>query len=407
MVREYRNPDKKKRLLFWGEDLALTHVVRPLMLANLMRDKYDIIFITGDRYVQLVESYGITPHKVWTLSNELFMERMRRGVDGWSGEEISRQVADEMVLIEELSPDLVIGDLRWSLGISCELTGTSYVSLVDAYWGPYCTLPPPTPEFPFVSLLGVKLSSILMPLLAPTIFKKLSKPFDQVRHEYGLSSCNDYRKIATHADWVLYPNLPDLAPTANLPSNHRYLGPLLWSMELGYPSWWNQLPEDRPVIYVTMGSTGRVGAIDTLIKTLQALPVTVMLATSGRIENERYPSNFFVSKYLPGVEACSRSDLVICNGGSGAIYQAIEGNVPVLGIPTNADQYYVMNAVESLGGGVSIRSTHISIKRVIKAVEDLLSDEQYKKCISDLKDSLSLFNHSQILSDIIESKPSG
>jgi UDP:flavonoid glycosyltransferase YjiC (YdhE family) len=105
MVREYRNPDKKKRLLFWGEDLALTHVVRPLMLANLMRDKYDIIFITGDRYVQLVESYGITPHKVWTLSNELFMERMRRGVDGWSGEEISRQVADEMVLIEELSPD--------------------------------------------------------------------------------------------------------------------------------------------------------------------------------------------------------------------------------------------------------------------------------------------------------------
>jgi UDP:flavonoid glycosyltransferase YjiC (YdhE family) len=293
------------------------------MLANWMQDKYDIIFITGDRYVDLLESYGITPHRVWTLSNELFIERMSRGLDGWSDAEISRQVRDEMVLIKEFSPDLIVGDLRWSLGISCELTGTPYVSLVDAYWGPYCTLPPPTPEFSFVNVLGVKLSSMLMPVLAPTIFKNLSKPFDQVRYEYGLSPCNDYRMIATNADCVLYPNLPVLAPTANLPSNHCYLGPLLWSMELDYPSWWNQLPEDRPVIYVTMGSTGRVGVIDTLIETLQALPVTVMLSTSARVGDKQYPPNFFVSDYLPGIEACKRSDLVICNGGG---WDCLSGN---------------------------------------------------------------------------------
>jgi UDP:flavonoid glycosyltransferase YjiC (YdhE family) len=83
---------------------------------------------------------------------------------------------------------------------------------------------------------------------------------------------------------------------------------------------------------------------------------------------------------LPGIEACKRSDLVICNGGgTGIVYQAIEGNIPILGIPTNADQYYVINAVESQGGGLSIRSTHISIKKVTKAVKRLLSDEQFKK----------------------------
>jgi UDP:flavonoid glycosyltransferase YjiC (YdhE family) len=396
----------KKRLLFWGEDLALSHVVRPLMLAVSMRDKYEIIFVTGARYAKLVESYGITPHKTWTLSNDLFMERMSKGLDGWLDTEISRQVRDEMVLIKEFSPDLVIGDLRWSLGISCELTKTPYASLVDAYWGPYCTLPPPTPEFPFVNMIGVKLSSMLMPMLAPLIFKQLAKPFDRVRQEYGLSLCYDYRKIATHADWVLYPNLPVLAPTEHLPSHHRYLGPLLWSMVSDYPSWWDQLPENRPLIYVSMGSTGRLEVVDALIEALQSLPVVVMLATSGRVKEKQFPANFFVSDYLPGTQACRRSDLVICNGGSGAVYQAIETSTPVLGIPTNADQYYVINALESQGGGLSIRSTHATVKKISQAVQTLLSDDRYKRCISDLNDASTLFEATQILTEIIEEVPS-
>jgi UDP:flavonoid glycosyltransferase YjiC (YdhE family) len=402
MEKTGQYPNRKPRVMFWGEDLALSHVVRPLMLAKAVRDQYDTLFVTGDRYTQLVESYNITPHKTWTLSNEIFMQRLSHGLDGWLDSEISRQVDDELALINELSPDLVVGDLRWSLGISCELTQTPYISLVDAYWGPYCTLPPPTPEFPFVNVLGVKLSSWLMPMLAPVIFKQLAKPFDRVRVERGLPACNDYRKIATHADWVIYPNIPSLAPTADLPDNHRYLGPLLWSMETEYPAWWDQVPDNKPLIYVTMGSTGRVGVIDKLIEALEALPVTVMLATSERISDKKYPSNFYVSDYLPGLEACKRSDLVICNGGAGAVYQAIAGKTPVLGIPTNADQYYVINALESQGGGLSIRSTHVSKNKIIQAVEKLLADDGFVESIGELNDAFLLFNEAQVFSDLVD-----
>jgi UDP:flavonoid glycosyltransferase YjiC (YdhE family) len=402
MDTDYKNSDRKPRLLFWGEDLALSHVVRPLMLADSVRDKYEILFITGERYSQLVESYGIALHKCWTLSNDTFMERLSQGRDGWLDSELSRQVADELAIINEFAPDLVVGDLRWSLGISCELTQTPYVSLVDAYWGPYCTLPPPTPEFPFVNWLGVKLSSRLMPLLAPTIFKKLSAPFDRVRSEHGLSPCRDYRKIATHADWVIYPNLPALAPTTDLPSNHRYLGPLLWSMDATYPAWWDHLPTNKPLVYVSMGSTGRIGVVDKLIDALQELPITVMLATSGRIDETIYPPNFFVSEYLPGLAACRRSDLVICNGGSGAVHQAIAGKTPVLGIPTNADQYYVINALESLGCGLSIRSTHVTKNNISQAVERLIAEGSFMARIRDLCDDLLRFDASRIFSDVVE-----
>lgn len=393
----------KPRLLFWGEDLALSHVVRPLVLANEVRDKYEILFVTGERYAHLVEDYGITPRKVWSLSSDLFMERLSKGRDGWQAEEISRQVEDELALIDALSPDLIVGDLRWSLGTSAELTKTPYISLVNAYWGPYCTLPVPTPEFPFVKILGVKLSSLLMPLLAPTIFKQLAKPFNAVRREYGLREYAEYREVTTHADRVIYPDIPQLAPTEDLPEHHRYLGPVQWSPTSEHPSWWEALPNDKPLIYVAMGSTGRVGVMDTLMEALSEMPFTVMLSTSGRVSGKDYPSNCYVADYLPGLEACKRSSLVICNGGAGAVYQAIAANTPVLGIPTNADQYYVIGALTREGGGLYIRSTHISKQRVSDAVERLLSEDLFIKRIGELNQALSHFNVKQRFVEVVES----
>ncbi|MEJ2610355.1 MAG: glycosyltransferase [Candidatus Thiodiazotropha sp.] len=392
----------KPRLLFWGEDLALSHVVRPLVLANAIRDKYEVLFATGERYAHLVEDYGLTPLKVWSLSSDVFMERLSKGRDGWQAKEISCQVKDELALIKEFSPDLIIGDLRWSLGTSAELTKTPYISMINAYWGPYCTLPVPTPEFPFVKILGVKLSSLLMPLLAPSIFKQLAKPFNVVRREYGLREYAEYREVTTSADWVIYPDLPQLAPTNGLPDNHQYLGPVPWSPTSEYPSWWEQLPSDKPLIYLAMGSTGRVGAVDTLIEVLKEMPVTVMLSTSGRLSAKEYPPNCYVADYLPGEEACQRSSLVICNGGAGAVYQAIAGKTPVLGIPTNADQYYVIDALTRLGAGLYIRSTHISRQRVKSAVERLLCEAQFIERISELQKVLSQFNYEQRFIEVIE-----
>jgi UDP:flavonoid glycosyltransferase YjiC (YdhE family) len=392
----------KPRILFWGEELALSHVVRPLVLADSVRDRYEVIFVTGERYSDLVASYGFKPRKAWTLSSDLFMERLSKGKDCWEPEEISRQVKDELALIDELSPDLIVGDLRWSLGTSAELTKTPYISIVNAYWAPYCTLPVPTPEFPFVKLIGVKLSAKLMPLLAPTIFKKLAKPFNAVRREHGLQMYGEYRDIAAHADWVVYPDLPVMAPTENLPGHHRYLGAVQWSPTSEYPSWWNHLPHDKPLIYLSMGSTGRAGVAETLIDALGELPVTVMLATSKRLADADLPPNIYSADYLPGIESCGRSDLVICNGGAGSVYQAITGKTPVIGIPTNPDQYYVSDALTQQGGGTYLRSTHVTKQNIKCEVDRVLSGETYVDRIEVLHSELVQFDPVEQFNQVIE-----
>jgi UDP:flavonoid glycosyltransferase YjiC (YdhE family) len=391
----------KKKILFWGEDLTLSHVVRPLVLAGAIRDQYEVIFVTGGRYLNLVESHGFIPRQTWTLSNDTFMQRLSKGKDGWYPNEISRQVKDELALIEEYSPDLIVGDLRWSLGTSTALTKTPYMSIVNAYWGPYCTLPVPTPEFPFVKVIGVNLSSKLLPLMAPTIFKKFAKPYNVVRREYGLEEYGEYRDVPTQADWIVYPDIPALAPTDNLPEHHHYLGPVEWSPTSDYPDWWDKLPDDKPIIYLAMGSTGRIGVVDTLIASLGEMPVTVMLSTSGRLSQTSYPSNFHTSNFLPGIEACRRSSLVICNGGAGTIYQAISEKTPILSIPTNADQYYVSEALARQGSGLYIRSTHVTKKVIRKNVDRLLKDEVFIQYMEPLNHEQLRFEPKRIFAELI------
>ena len=79
------------------------------------------------------------------------------------------------------------------------------------------------------------------------------------------------------------------------------------------PAWWNDVPTDRPVVYVTLGSSGRSDLLAVVLRALADRPVTVIAATAGRVKMAEAPANAFVADYLPGEEAAARSAVVICN----------------------------------------------------------------------------------------------
>jgi len=380
------------RILFMGEDVALSHVVRPLVLAQAIKGSYEVFFAAGQKYAELIKGSGIEYHAVWTLSAEAFVERLSKGKDAWLPEDFSREVEADIALIKEIQPDLVVGDLRWSLGISAAATKTPYLSLLNAHWSPYYTLTCPPPELPIVKLLGVKLSTVLMPVLAPVILKVLTKPFNTVRREYNLEKVENYLHIGVCADWVAYLDIPSLGPTKSTPDSHSYLGPVQWSPAVSHPGWWNELSKDKPIVYVSMGSTGKISYIRELVETLSDMGMTVILATSGRFEQEGFGDSVFAAEYLPGLEACQRSTLVVCNGGTGAIYQAIMAEVPILGIPTNGDQYFAMGSVQEQEAGLLVRSTHVNSRRIRMAASKLLSERSYKQKCCELKTELAQYD---------------
>lgn len=393
----------KPRILIFGEELALSHVVRPMVLANAIKDDYEVIFASGDRYAHLVNEQELPYRKIQSIPAEVFIDRIAKGKDAFTTAEFSQQTREELELITEVRPDLIIGDLRMSLGISSEVAKIPYIALINAYWSPYSTLTPPPPEMPFVKILGVKLSTYLLPKLAPLILKKLVKPFDRARLEYGLSPVGDYREMFTCATWVYYLDIPSLSPTQDIPANHIYIGPVMWSPKISFPDWWEKLPQDKPVVYVTMGSTGKITFMDELVDELTKMNLTIILSTSGRFSQKDYPDNVFVADYLPGIEACKRSAFIVCNGGTGAIYQAINSGTPILGIPTNGDQYFAMGSVQEQGAGLLIRSTHVCRRSIRNTVLKLTTSPSYQKRCTELSKELAKYEAVERFRDLIKS----
>jgi len=190
----------------------------------------------------------------------------------------------------------------------------------------------------------------------------------------------------------LYADVPELIPTFGLPKNHRYIGPVLWSPVVDLPEWWDDLPNDRPLVYATLGSSGQSELLPRVLEALAELPVVTLASTAERISLAGLPDNAFVAEYLPGERVAARASLVICNGGSPTAQQALAQGVPVLGIPGNLDQHLNMAYLKRAGVGLVVRSERVSVTRLREAIEELLHDPNYRQRAQQAREHLCAYD---------------
>jgi UDP:flavonoid glycosyltransferase YjiC (YdhE family) len=75
---------------------------------------------------------------------------------------------------------------------------------------------------------------------------------------------------------------------------------------------------------------------------------------------------------------------VVTNGGSASSYQALAAGVPVLGIPSNLDQYLSMHAITAAGAGLMLRSGSLTKNEVRRAAVRLCDDLTMQRRASEL-----------------------
>jgi UDP:flavonoid glycosyltransferase YjiC (YdhE family) len=381
---KHKKPDEmhKRRVLFFAEAVTLAHVARPMVLARVLEDAgYDIHFACHPRYRELFQALQRPWRPVQSISSRAFLEALAKGRPLYSSERLQQYVTEDLEVIKEISPDLIIGDFRLSLSVSARLAGIPYMTITNAYWSPYARPHYRVPELPITRLFGAGVAGALFKLARPLAFALHTLPLNLVRKHYGLPSLGlDLRRIYTDADQTLYADLPELIPTFERPATHRYIGPINWSPSVALPPWWQELPTDKPIIYVTLGSSGQSELLPRVLQALAPLPVTVIVATAGLIQLERKPQNVWVADYLPGEQAASRASLVICNGGSPTTMQALAVGVPVVGIASNLDQYLNMSYLEQAGVGTLIRAGQTTVPRLRQLVEAMMGSDSYRDC---------------------------
>lgn len=381
------------RLLFVGEEVTLAHITRPLVLADsLDRQRYNIFFACGNKYRELVEASGYTVQPIPTIPPDVFLRRLARGEPLYTQAELQEYVNAERSLCEKIVPDLIIGDFRISLGITADALNIPYVALTNAHWSPSSTLPFPLPEHRFVNLLGPWLANKILKALLPTIFRHHARAFNNLRNSYDLMPVGGLKEVYSHGSWTLYADIPSVAPVRQVTPTHQYIGPVIWSPPIRLPEWWEKLPDDRPIIYITMGSSGDISLLDTIVEAICDMPVLGLVATAGRTIISRKPDNIFFAEYLPGLEVIARSSMVICSGGSATAYQALSMGKPILGFPSNADQFFTMESIQRLGAGISIRPMAASFLNVRNALETILRDIRFTEASEKLKDEIDRYD---------------
>ncbi|WP_165849614.1 glycosyltransferase [Mycobacterium uberis] len=373
---------RRLRILFIAEAVSLAHVVRPFVLARSLDPScYEVHFACDARFNKLLGPLPFTHYPIYTVPTDQHLTKMFQGRLCYTPKILRKYVEEDTKVLAEVAPDLVVSDLRLTLSVSARLAGVPYIAIANAYWSPQARRRGfPLPDVLWTHLFGVRLVKLLYRLERPLFFAYQCLPFNWVRRKYGLPSLGwDLCRHFTDGDYTLYADVPEMVPTDGLPANHQYLGPVLWSPSVPLPAWWDSLPTDRPIVYVTMGSSGGKGLLQVVLNALADLPVTVIAATAGRSELQNVPANAFVADYLPGEAAAACSAVVVCNGGSPTTQQALVAGVPVVGIAGNLDQHLNMEAVERAGAGMLLRTERLKSKRVADVVSQVLSRAEYRQ----------------------------
>jgi len=196
------------------------------------------------------------------------------------------------------------------------------------------------------------------------------------------------------ADRLIVPTIEEFEyPRSDLPGNVRFVGAVTPAPADHFdpPSWWSELDGDRPVVHVTQGTIDNADLSRLLEPTITALAdenVVVVATTGGRdVSNVRIPlpDNVFVAEYIPHDVLLSHVDVMVTNGGYGAVQRALMMGVPLVVAGNTEDKPEVAARVEWAGAGVNLRTATPSSAAVRTAVREVLDDACYRQSAQHLQ----------------------
>ncbi len=362
-----------KRILIFAEAVTLAHVGRPITLSRLLRELGHQVCIAAspvaNRWLTREEDARLP---IESISSNQFLAALANGTPVYAFSTIKRYVEDDLQAIAAWQPDIVLGDFRLSLYISSRLAGKPYGALTNAYWSRCYWEGVELPTVKPLRWLGTTVASAIFRAVYPAAFALHAIPFWKACRYFGVAPPRvDIRDAYTISDDTAFADVASFyGATDGDSAKSRFIGPLDWSSG-------EQLPEitrkGPPIVFVSLGSSGPSSLLPRVVAALGAMPIRTIIATAGEVVGHTLPKNcIYASSYVPYADACAIASVVVCNGGSPATYQALARGTPLLGLPSNLDQFLNVRVVNKLEASRTLRADSASDSEIASAVSDLL-----------------------------------
>jgi MGT family glycosyltransferase len=200
--------------------------------------------------------------------------------------------------------------------------------------------------------------------------------------------------VGVLADRVIVPTVPTFEyPRSDLPPNVRFVGRVRAqpSSRWDRPDWWSRLDDDRPVVYVTQGSVDNDDLSRLIEPTIRALgddDVFVVVTTGGRDVVDlqvALPANTVVAEHIPPDLLLPKVDVMVTNGGYGAVQRAVSTGVPLVVAGSGNDEPEVAARVAWSGAGIDLRTGTPTPDAIRGAVRRVLDDGSYLRRARELE----------------------
>jgi UDP:flavonoid glycosyltransferase YjiC (YdhE family) len=145
------------------------------------------------------------------------------------------------------------------------------------------------------------------------------------------------------------------------------------------PDWVAELPADRPVVYVSLGTVFNTRARDVFAAALEGLrdePVTLVLTIGPDNDPDQFgtqPDHVHVERFIPQSLLLPHCDAVVNQGGT-AILPILAHGLPMLLLPQGANQFH--NAAACVAAGVARRllPDEVDAEAIRREVRTVLHD---------------------------------
>ena len=202
-------------------------------------------------------------------------------------------------------------------------------------------------------------------------------------------------------------NLPDLFlqftgdafefPRSDMPSKVRFVGPVLPNKSSAFqePAWWSELDGSKPVILVTQGTLANFDLQELVQPALTALAdeSALVIAATGRAEAGELmaPANAKVEAFVPFVRLLPKVDVLITNGGYGAVQQALSFGVPLVTAGDTEEKAFTSARVGWTGAGINLATRRPTPEQIRGAVQTVLAGSHYREQAKRLQKNFSRY----------------
>jgi MGT family glycosyltransferase len=199
-----------------------------------------------------------------------------------------------------------------------------------------------------------------------------------IRAQRGLPALTHVRRIWDEASLVLVATPPELDLNVETSARVRYVGPILEDVPSAWPSdlpWTIDDPTPTVLVSFSTNDFNQRAPLQRTVDAIADLPVHAVVTTGPAVDvgTIAAPSNVALHTWIAHREVLPAATAVVTHGGHSTVTAALAYGVPLVCIPTGADQHINAQRVEDIGVGralpldADVATLRTTIERVVES----------------------------------------